>query len=191
MDRKRTRRGNPSRFSQTLLGAVTAMPKPRFRPARVIEQRAATGAPYVDRARLHSDIVTEGPFAGCWSWFGHISGGVPRVSRAPKDGKGPINVRVAMLTELHGRPDWAHTASPGCGNPDCVNPEHIRWESKDDFHTRIGGPRVKVSDERIVEAWHQRCDGVPVTEIAARLNLSRSALYARWNRLRLPDTTTM
>lgn len=167
------------------------MPKPRFRPSRTLDVRAPVGASYVDRARLHSDLIAEGPFAGCWTWFGHVSGGVPRVSRAPGDGKGPVNVRVAMLTEMQGRPEWAHTASPTCGNYECVNPEHLAWETKQAFHARIGAPRVKVSDERIIEAWHQRLDGIPVTDIAARLNLSRSALYARWHRLNLPETAAL
>lgn len=167
------------------------MPKTRFRPSRTLDVRSPVGASYVDRARLHSDRVEGGPFDGCWTWFGHISGGVPRVSKAPADGKGPINVRVAILTEVHGRPEWAHTASPTCGNVDCVCPDHLKWESKDEFHIRIGKPRVKVSDERIVEAWHQRLDGVPVTDIAARLNISRSALYARWHRMELPETVAL
>lgn len=167
------------------------MAKQRFRPARTIEERSPVGATYADRARLHSEVVESGPFTGCWQWFGHLSGGVPRVSKAPKDGKGPINVRVAILTEQQGRPEWAHTATPKCGNPDCVNPEHLAWESKDDFHVRLGAPRVKVSDQRIVEAWNQRLEGIPVTEIAARLNLSRSALYSRWHRMGLPETTAL
>ncbi len=163
------------------------MPKPRYRPSRPAASRAPSGSSYTDRARLHSEIVESGPFAGCWTWFGHISGGVPRVSKNPADGRGPINVRVAILTELQGRPADAHTASPMCGNDECVNPEHLRWETRQQFHTRIGAPRVKVSDERIIEAWQQRLEGIPVKEIAARLNLSRSALYARWHRLQLPE----
>lgn len=163
------------------------MPKPRYRPARPAATRAPVGATYAERARLHSDVVEIGPFEGCWRWFGHISGGVPRVSRKPADGRGPINVRVAMLDERAPRPEWAHTATMTCHNDECVNPEHLRWESKDEFHARIGKPRVKVSDERIVEAWRERLDGVPVKDIAMRLNLSRSALYARWHKMGLPE----
>jgi hypothetical protein len=163
------------------------MPKVRSRSPRMSPVRAASGTSYVDRAKLHAEVVEGGAFDGCWTWLGHISGGVPRLSRRPGDGRGPINARVAVLAETSGRPEWAHTATATCGNDECVNPAHLAWESRADFHSRIAKPRVKVSDERVRQAWQDRRAGIPVKEIAARLNVSRSALYERWHALRLPE----
>jgi len=78
------------------------------------------------------------------------------------------------------RPPDTRTASVTCGHDFCVNPEHVHWESKDAFHARISRRQAKVSEERIREAWQQRTEGVPVKDIAARLKMARSSLYARW-----------
>ncbi|MFZ4431564.1 MAG: hypothetical protein ACOYOQ_00055 [Microthrixaceae bacterium] len=161
------------------------MTKVRYRPATPIGTRAPADASYEERARLHSEVVETGPYAGCWEWFGHISGGVPRVSRR-KPHRGPVNLRVAMLEERGvARPEDTRTASPKCGNDFCVNPDHLIWETKDEFHARISRKQFKVSEDRIRDAWEQRQNGVPVKDIAARLKMARSSLYARWAALGL------
>jgi hypothetical protein len=162
----------------------------RNRAARKIGTRASNFASYEDKARLHSDVIPEGRFEGCWRWFGYLSNGVPRVGRHPEDGGiGPVNLRVALLTETQGRPKDGHSVTVTCGNLECVNPEHLRWETKDEFFGRVASltraKRAKISDERFQQAKEWEESGISVTEVAARLGVARQTVYSNWKRLGL------
>lgn len=159
------------------------------RKAQRLNRRAHNDATYEERAELHSDVDTA---TGCWNWFGCVSNGVPRVGRRSSDPKrGPINLRVALMEERGQRPDGGYNVVPTCGNPMCVNPDHLGWETRDDFFGRIrqSMPR-KVSDERYQQAWTFLSSGMSVKDIAARLGVSRQTLYANWRRLGLRKTVT-
>jgi len=155
-------------------------------------RRADAGASYMDRARLHSI-----PDGDCLVWQGSTANGVPRVGRSAADratSMAPINLRVAVLAEVRPpRPPDAYTAHATCGTDLCVNPDHLAWETRDEFYGRLSTapasrPALKWSDERIREAWDWHQGGVSVSECAVRLGISRSRLYKRWSRLDLPDT---
>lgn len=157
------------------------------RPAQRLKTRANNDATYEERARLHS-VEDE---SGCWIWIGCVSNGVPRVGRRRSENKrGPVNLRAMLLDErIPTRPEGAHNAVTTCGNPMCVNPEHLEWESRDAFFARIrrNTPR-KVSDERYQQAWTYLQSGMSVKDIAARLEVSRQTLYSNWKRLGLHKT---
>ncbi len=166
---------------------MNAGPMPQ-RKAQRLERRAANDATYEDRARLHSEDTAD----GCWNWIGCVSNGVPRVGRRASDQKrGPINLRVALMEERGIHPDDGYNVVATCGNVDCVNPEHLGWETRDAFFGRIrqSMPR-KVSDERYQQAWTFLSSGMSVKDIAARLNVSRQTLYANWRRLGLRKTVS-
>lgn len=150
--------------------------------------RAKDYATYLEKAKLHSVEVTEGPFEGCWEWVGAMANGVPRASRHPDaEARGPVNLRVALLTELRKRPKTAHNVTTSCGNQKCVNPRHLKWESKAQFRKRVAETnrqhKSRVDDDRYREAieWTD----LTVPEVAARLGVSRATLYSNWARLGL------
>lgn len=153
-----------------------------------IPTRAPNNATYVERAKLHSVQQPN----GCWDWFGCVSSGVPRVGRRSSDRRrGPINIRVALLEEIGPRPEWAYAAIAACGNPLCVNPEHLQWETKEDFFARVRRSMPhKISDDRYLQAWALHSEGMPVKELAVRFQVSRQTLYQNWKRLDLRKTTT-
>lgn len=154
----------------------------RARSATRIQRRAANDATYEERAKLHSTDSD-----GCWVWFGCVSNGVPRVGRRVSDGqKGPVNLRVALLEEQAERPEWAHSAVVTCGNSSCVNPDHLKWETKGEFFARVRQSQpTKISDERYRQAWDLHAEGMGVKELAARFAVSRQTLYHNWKRLGL------
>lgn len=158
------------------------------RQATRIPKRASNDATYEERARLHSDETSD----GCWEWFGCVSSGVPRVGRRVSDNRrGPINLRVALLEERGERPDWAYAGVASCGNPACVNPEHLEWESKSDFFGRVRRSMPhKISDDRYRQAWSLHSQGMSVKELAARFQVSRQTLYHNWKRLGLHKTVS-
>lgn len=149
-------------------------------------RRVPNGATYRDKALLHS--VPEP--SGCWTWFGSVSQGIPRVRRAVDDTsgkKGPVNLRVAILEEAGPRPESAYNATPSCGVTACVNPDHLQWETREAFFARqipTANQQQRWTDDEIAEAWQWHIEGTPATECARRLGISRSRLYLRWDALR-------
>jgi hypothetical protein len=158
------------------------------RPASRLTTRAPNNATYEDRAALHSTVDE----AGCWHWIGHVSNGVPRVGRRAEPGKRPtpVNLRVVLLEERDGtKPEDAYAAVADCGSEDCVNPAHLKWETRDQFFGRVASiVRVhsqKLSDDRYRQAWDLHRTGMTVKDVAARFSVSRQTLYANWKRLGL------
>lgn len=153
---------------------------------RHVRTRVPNYASYLDKAKLHSEPAPGG--TGCWEWFGLTVSGVPRVSRHPDDesASGPVNLRVALLAEVAGRPDWAFNAKMDCGRTDCVNPDHMAWEDESAFRARVAATnrerKTRVTDDRYKAAVHW--DG-SAAEIADRLGVSRATLYSHWARLGL------
>lgn len=154
-------------------------------------RRADTGASYMARAQLHSI-----PDGDCLVWQGSTANGVPRVGRSAADratSMAPINLRVAVLAEVHPRVRRTPTLLASRAAPTCVSTLIISHGRRDEFYSRLSTaptsrPSLKWSDERIREAWDWHQGGVSVSECAVRLGISRSRLYKRWSRLDLPDT---
>lgn len=62
----------------------------------------------------------------CWEWQGYIGNGSPQVSHAGK----MVTVR-GILAQLLGKPLASSLFwSAKCGNPKCVNPEHLIGRNK-------------------------------------------------------------
>lgn len=99
----------------------------RIRAATRVGTRAANDAPLVDRVKLHVRDAD-----GCWEWIGSTTSGVPRIWWQGR----PVNARVALYSAVNDRPPDAYHVVPTCNNSWCVNPDHQRWETRDEFYRR-------------------------------------------------------
>lgn len=95
--------------------------------AQRIGTRAANDATLLDRVKLH--VRSNGD---CWEWIGTMTSTSPRVWWQGR----PVNARVALFASLNDRPPDAYHVVPTCGNDMCVNPDHQRWETRQEFYQR-------------------------------------------------------
>lgn len=149
----------------------------RSAPEGEVRTHAKAGATPIERAQVHS-VERDGH----WVWHGSTLGNQPRIAYTKEYGTSAL--RPILLTITRGRGEGDYAAVPTCGEPMCVNPEHLDWITREDAGRRgahAATPQTKVSDERLREAitWH-RDEHVPVTKVAERLGLSRSAVTRRW-----------
>lgn len=137
-------------------------------------KRVPNNATFLQRAELHSEQQGD-----CWKWLGYTTNGSPTVARSKQQ---PVNLRTALLTELGvERPEGAHTATVTCGNRDCVNPKHIRWETPKEYSLRCRSRQpTKITLDQIAEAWERRQKGEVVAQIARDYAISRQGLYRQW-----------
>lgn len=138
--------------------------------------RAPNGATALERAKLHSE-----PDGDCWIWQGYVWQGQPMINSAENI---PQMLRPALLIELTGpRPEWARSNTTTCGNPLCVNPDHIKWETMEEYRRRCRS-RVasKMTMAEVEQAWKRKQAGESATALANEYGISRVGLYRQWDR---------
>lgn len=141
--------------------------------------RASNGATALDRAKIHSQ-----PDGDCWIWQGYLHGssGVPFMNGSYN---APQPLQPALLEEVSGgRPKWAKATTTTCGNRACVNPEHLKWETQDEYRLRCRRSQSvsKMTLEQVNEAWRRKQAGESATALAAEYGISRIGLYRQWDR---------
>lgn len=77
--------------------------------------------PIVDRL-----LNAQGPPGECWLWDGPVRGGVPVAFRKIAGKSVALRVRILVLLQQGPRPAGCVTRDT-CGQPLCVNPEHVVW----------------------------------------------------------------
>ena len=132
---------------------------------------------YLSRARKVGECLE----VDCGMWKGY-----PAVSiNAEQDCLG------RFVLEVYGGMSRVEAAAQGlvmrhrplvCHNTKCVNPEHLEWGSlsRNARDVKLDGvfyDNNKLSYEDIELAWGLRETGVPIKDIAERLEVQRNALY--------------
>ena len=138
--------------------------------------RAPNGAGALDRAKLHSELQGD-----CWIWKGYVWQGNPMMNSSANT---PMLLRPTLLEELHGeRPEWAKAATTTCGNRLCVNPDHVKWETMDEYRRRCRAKAAaKMTVEQVEESWKRKQAGESVTSLDEEYGISRIGLYRQWDR---------
>lgn len=108
-------------------------------------------------------VIGEG---GCWDWRGGFDHGAPILTFREGGKRVKRSVRALLTTP---RPDCRPSAN--CGNPRCVNPEHVVWLTRRQLMLRQGphtlAHRLAIRASKRAQA--KKLDLGKAREIRARL----------------------